>query len=349
MSTSPPRTAGSSNASADANACAARTRRVLVALAALVLLAAVARLLVGESFGWPPPRIRELRVLRLAIGLTVGAALAVSGAVLQALLRNPLASPYILGLSSGATLGYLLAGFFSVAGWSAIAQFGADQTSAFVGALAVMLVVYALAQRRGWIDPIAVLLIGVVVNALNGAAIMFVSYVAPTNTRGQMMLWMLGYFSDFATPTTIGCVAALSALGIGVSVALGRAMDVAVFSTSESWSLGLDVRRLRIVLFVIAGLLTAGSVLLAGPIGFVGLVCPHIVRLLIGPRHRPLIIGSALAGAALIVAADTAIKAASTYLFPGASLVPIGVLTAFIGGPVFLFFLWPQVSGRREP
>ena len=109
--------------------------------------------------------------------------------------------------------------------------------------------------------------------------------------------------------------------------------------------MGLDLRRLRIVLFVLAGLLTAGSVLLAGPIGFVGLVCPHLVRLLIGPRHRPLIVGSALGGAILIVAADTVIRVSSDSL---RTLLPIGVLTALIGGPVFLLCLWPRLGRRVE-
>ena len=98
---------------------------------------------------------------------------------------------------------------------------------------------------------------------------------------------------------------------------------------------------MRLKLFVVAGLLTAGSVLLAGPIGFVGLVCPHFVRLLIGPRHRPLLIGSALAGASLVVGADTALRAIDK------SLLPIGVVTALVGGPVFLFFLWPQIGKER--
>ncbi len=322
-----------------------RTRSVLVALGILLAGVSLARLLIGDTVGWPGPAILELRALRLGIGLCVGAALAVSGALLQALLRNPLASPYILGLSSGATLGYVLVGFLPLAAWPVALQLGADQTGAFLGALAAMVLVYALGQRRGWIDPVTVLLVGVVINAMNGAAIMFLSVVATPNLRSHMTLWMLGYMDENVSWALLTLVAGMTLLGVGVATALGRAMDVAVFSTSEAHSMGLDLRRLRIVLFVLAGLLTAGSVLLAGPIGFVGLVCPHLVRLLIGPRHRPLIVGSALGGAILIVAADTVIRVSSDSL---RTLLPIGVLTALIGGPVFLLCLWPRLGRRVE-
>lgn len=320
-----------------------RGRVVLVALGLLLVGTSLARLMIGDTIGWPDRGILELRALRLGIGLSVGASLAVSGALLQALLRNPLASPYILGLSSGATLGYVLVGFLPLAAWPVALQFGADQTGAFIGALAVMALVYALGQRRGWIDPVAILLVGVIVNAMNGAVIMFLSVVAPPNLRSHMTLWMLGYMDENVGWTLLSLVAGMTLVGVVISTALGRAMDVAVFSASEAHSMGLDLRRLRAVLFVLAGLLTAGSVLLAGPIGFVGLVCPHLVRLLIGPRHRSLIIGSALSGAILIVAADTVIKVSSDSL---QTLLPIGVFTALIGGPVFLLCLWPRL-GRR--
>jgi iron complex transport system permease protein len=319
-----------------------RCGAVLAGLGGLFVAVSLARLLVGDRFGWPEAAILEIRAFRLASGLAIGMALATSGVLLQALLRNPLASPYILGLSSGATLGYVLVGFLPLVSWPAAARFGVDQTGAFLGALAVMALVYLLAQRRGWIDPVAVLLVGVVVNAMNGAAIMFLSYVAPPNSRSQMTLWMLGYLAESPSATTVGLVGALTLLGVAAAAVLGRAMDVAVFSASEAHSLGLDLRRLRLSLFVLAGLLTAGSVLLAGPIGFVGLICPHLVRLLIGPRHRPLVVGAALAGGALIVGADTAIKAMSD------SLIPIGVITALLGGPLFLVLLWPQLGRRAE-
>jgi len=321
-----------------------RAKRRVVVLAGLgVLLAFVsfARLVIGDSWGWPEGPILEIRATRLGIGVIVGVALSVSGAVLQALLRNPLASPYILGLSSGATLGYVVVGFLPLLGWTAGESFGVDQLGAFLGAIGVMVLVYLLSQRRGWVDPIAVLLVGVVINAMNGAAIMLLSAIASQNYRSSMTLWMLGYFNDHVSAGTVVGVGVVTLLGTGVAIALGRAMDVAVFSDSEAHSLGLHLPRLRLKLFVVAGLLTAGSVLLAGPIGFVGLVCPHFVRLLIGPRHRPLLIGSALAGASLVVGADTALRAIDK------SLLPIGVVTALVGGPVFLFFLWPQIGKER--
>jgi iron complex transport system permease protein len=321
---------------------------VLFTLAALLVLAAVARLLIGETIGIPGWTVFQLRAQRLVIGISVGAALAVSGAMLQSLLRNPLASPYILGISSGAALGVMISTLlsaFGVLGTAAAVALGADHTAAVVGALATMAVVYILGQKRGWVDPIGLLLVGVIVNSVNGAAIMFINYMTPHGLRPELALWMMGYFNDNAGWSAILVVLAITIVGTGIGIALGRAMDVAGFSDPEAQSLGLNLRLLRLGLFALAGLLTAGTVVLAGPIGFVGLICPHLVRLLMGPAHRPLVLGSALAGATLIVAADTIIKLADI----GQGLMPVGVLTALIGGPVFLWMLRHQLGRSVNP
>jgi iron complex transport system permease protein len=324
-----------------------RTRHWLIALAAMAAGMAGLRLVIGQGFDPAPTlEVLELRAGRAAIGLTVGAALSVAGVLLQALLRNPLASPYVVGISSGAALGVMLnmtvgAGLAAALGLAAGAG---DHLAAMLGATATMAVVYLLGQKRGRLDPLGLLLVGVIVNAINGAAMMFLNYMAGPTMRGQMSLWMLGYLSDNAGWPLTFWVACSTAAGTAGAWAMGRSMDLATFSDAEAHSLGVRLSRLRLAMFLVSGLLVSGSVVLAGPIGFVGLICPHLVRLLIGPGHRPLILGSACAGAALVIGADIAVK----LLDRGQGLMPIGILTAMIGGPVFLLMLRPQLGRGAE-
>ncbi|MBI1372910.1 MAG: iron chelate uptake ABC transporter family permease subunit [Phycisphaera sp.] len=338
-----------------------RFGRDIVALTVLALVlaaAAAARLIIGErvpinaggAIDWDLLHTYlALRRDRLIMGATVGVALGVSGTLLQALLRNPLASPYILGVSSGAALGVMTA-------WTGVlAALGpmATHSAALAGALITMIVVYTLGQRRGWIDPVGLLLVGVIVNAINGAAIMFLHTVVPAARRSGIFDWMMGYLADGTSSSEVVTLGVLTLTGVAIAITFGRSLDVATLSDAEAQSLGLNLRRLRLVVFILAGLLTAMSVALAGPIGFVGLIAPHLVRLMVGPRHRPVIIGSALAGAALVVGADTAVKALEMALreWGGVEigLLPIGAVTALIGGPLFIAMLRPQLGrGRVE-
>lgn len=324
-----------------------RGKIVLISLLALLMIVMLARLLVGEAVPHTPDGAVDwptlwtyisLRRDRMLLGLIVGAALGVSGAVLQSLLRNPLAEPYILGVSSGASLGVVIA-------WTGVAGAVVTHIAALGGALMTMLIVYLLAQKRGRIDPVGLLLIGVIVNALNGAAITFINYLAP-HLRSNVSRWMMGSLDEDTGWKLIVAAGLVTLGGTAVAAALGRAMDVATFSDAEARSLGVRLSRLRLGLFAVAGMLVAASVTLAGPIGFVGLICPHGVRLLVGPSNRAVVLGSAMAGAILVVAADTAIKLASVYMNIG--LMPIGVLTALIGGPMFLFMLRPQLGRGAE-
>ena len=315
-----------------------RPTRVLVALGVVLLIVAVARLLVGDTFGWPGGEIFNIRGQRLILGILVGGSLSVAGVLLQALLRNPLASPYVLGVSTGAALGVMVA--LTAFGSASAVLLGVDQLAALLGAVLTMVLVYGLSQRRGWVDPLGLLLVGVMMNAMNGAAIMFLNYLNPHGAKAQIAVWMMGYLNENAGGSVIVIVAAASIICVAIAYALGRSMDVATLSDSEAQSVGLNLPAVRLALFGLAGVLTAGSIVLAGPIAFVGLVCPHIVRLLIGPVHRPMIIGSALAGAALIVGADTAIKA----LDLGQGLMPVGIVTALVGGPIFIGLLRPQLG-----
>lgn len=331
---------------------------VLIGLGVALLLIALARLLVGDTLGWPEdPVILGFRMDRLIKAITVGVGLAVAGVLLQALLRNALASPYILGASSGAALGVMVSLWvtyrFSLSLFAGLPGMG-ESFAAVVGATLTLIVVYLLAQKRGLVDPLGLLLTGVIVNAINGAAIMFVNYLVPNQLRGDLMTYMMGHLDEnvgvqaiFAMGpiqvTLLHLVVILVLAGLVVAVMMSRSIDVMTLSDAEAESVGLNIGRLRLVLYGVAGVLTAGTVVLAGPIGFVGLICPHFVRLLVGPRHRALIIGSALSGAALMVGADVAIKLVSQY-YPALGLLPIGVLTAMIGGPIFLLMLRPRLG-----
>ncbi|MFW6059003.1 MAG: FecCD family ABC transporter permease, partial [Phycisphaeraceae bacterium] len=327
-------------------------------LAALLLGAVVARLAVGTSgVGWPhhafegevAAYVWQARLFRVALAAVAGAALAISGVALQALLRNPLAEPYILGLTTGAAAGIMAQGaLFYYVGWTLGRQavslgnvlpmpawldltLSADQAGAMAGALLSMTIVFLAGRRRGLIDPLGLLLTGVVLSTMNGALVMMLNYlVGPSVARDDLARWMMGYLDEGVSGGMIGMVALLTAIGLALLVAAGRSMDVATLTESEAQSLGVNLRRLRALLFGIASVLAAGAVLLAGPMAFVGLICPHLARLMLGPRHGPLVIGAAMAGATLILLSDLASTA--LYLRLSVGLMPIGIFTAMVGG-----------------
>jgi iron complex transport system permease protein len=325
------------------------TRRAAVALAILVAaLAAVVvfRLWVGpEGFKWPHGDWSvaslewELRSHRALSGLIVGASLGAAGVLLQSLLRNPLASPDLIGPSSGAALAVAIAtylrGRLSAANVQTdLAPLG-TAPAALIGALAALATVYILSQRRGFIEPVSLILIGVIVSILAGAGTMLFANLMPPNQYFSVSRWTLGGISDETTTPALWA-AGLGALACIVTGAvLGPAMDVAALSDDEARASGVNLSGLRISLFAGAGILTAIAVVLAGPIGFVGLVSPHIVRMIAGPAHRPLVIGAAIAGAALVLAADIGVRA----IHVSTGRLPIGILTALVGGPVFIALL----------
>ena len=160
---------------------------------------------------------------------------------------------------------------------------GPNQIVATIGAGLTMLVVYLLGRRRGVIDPVGLILVGVVISTLNGAAIMVIQYLVPAGLKDDLARWMMGYIDEGTSATTITTVAIVTLVGLVVTFATGRAMDVATFSDAEAVSMGVNLPRLRTVLFAVATLLAAGAVVLAGPIAFVGLISPHLARLLLGP------------------------------------------------------------------
>jgi iron complex transport system permease protein len=334
------------------------TWMVLLVIAALA--ACALRLYVGETNKWPQGNLldalnyallgnvgdratlMDLRVVRIVIAIIVGVALSISGVALQALLRNPLAEPFILGLSSGAAVGVMAQEIIEMRMQQ---HLGPIHLGALAGALLSMAVVYMAGRKRGVIDPLGLLLVGVVLSTINGALVMLMrAFYEPAGRRNNVAQWMMGFLNETVGSSHIVTIALLTAAGLAVLLWLAPAMDAAGFSDAEATSVGVNLQRLRVLLFFIASLLAAGAVVLAGPLAFVGLICPHLARLMFGPGHRTLLIGSALIGAILIVLADVG---AVTLDF-GRSMLPLGIFTALIGGPAFLWMLRPHLGRSMD-
>ena len=288
-------------------------------------VSAVARALLSpaDDAGVGYAVVRELRLPRAMAAFAVGALLALAGTMMQVLLRNPLADPYVLGLSGGAACGALVA---LLAGASALVTSGA-----FAGALVSTAIVFGLARGNGAWAPTQLLLTGVVVATGWGALIMLILTTAPEAQVRGMLFWLIGDLSG-ATRGGPGLLALAGVLG----VAMFFARDATLLSRGDltAASLGVSVRGTSLALHALAAFATAVAVTQAGSVGFVGLVVPHAVRLVIGNDQRWLMPAAALAGGALLTLADTAART----LFAPAQL-PVGVLTAIIGVPLFLWLL----------
>lgn len=330
-----------------------RPRRRLLALAAAftLLLALLAGLAVGAVPILPPNRLDptrlvillQIRLPRVLLAALTGAALAVSGAVLQAVFRNPLADPYVLGLSSGAALAATLVIAFlpalpGPAGWGL--AWWALPVAAFAGATATLGAVAALARLLGRPGPASLLLAGVALSSLLSAGVSLVASLKP-DRLGPITFWLLGGFSG-ADWRAVALAAPPVLLGLALALARHRELDALLMGEERAGYLGVEVGRQLGWLLVATSLLTAGAVALAGMIGFVGLLVPHLLRLLGGAGHAWLLPLAALGGAAALVAADLL---ARTAVAPGE--LPVGVVTALAGAPVFLLVLL-RVEGRRE-
>ena len=275
--------------------------------------------------------ILKLRAPRIVSGAMVGAALSVCGAVLQALLRNPLADPYVLGISSGAALGAVLAILFGL-GSIALGSY-AVPAAAFSGALLTLLFVYFLARVQGRVPAQTMLLAGFIVSAFFLAIIMFLISLTSDERLFNVTFWLMGNLEYMASQSLGGIFLYLL---VGGAVLFSRAKDLNLMALGEETAseLGVEVERVKKVTFVFASLITGAVVSVSGLIGFVGLVVPHLVRLIWGPDHRFLLPASALIGAILLVFADTI---ARTILAP--SEIPVGVITALSGAPFFVYLL----------
>ncbi len=290
--------------------------------------------------------IAELRLISAVSALVIGMALACSGTLLQATLRNPLASPWVLGLTSGASLGVVLV----IVSGVEFGGIGAESVGAVVGAFSALFLVYALARSRGELDPVALLLIGVMVSVCFGALTMLVQQFLPDRGLARFSRWMLGSISEETGWGVLLSIGGVTLAGTAVAISLGRKLDAASLPDDEARSVGVNPRTLRTCCFGIAGVLTAGTVLLAGPIGFVGLVCPHIARMLVGARHRGLIVAAALVGGCFVLGADllsvgVAMWSGSTDAVMSTGRIPVGIISAIVGAPVFIAML---LSGSKR-
>jgi iron complex transport system permease protein len=266
----------------------------------------------------------DLRLPRALTGFAVGGLLALAGVAMQVLLRNPLADPYVLGVSGGASVGALAA---MLAGLSTLAVQGAS----FTGALGATFLVFGLAHGPGGWTPTRLLLTGIVVAAGTGALVsLLLAAGDPTTLRG-MVYWLMGDLSWAGSPTSLWI---LLAVATPLGFLMARPMNVLARGDVQAQLLGVPVAPLRMGLFITASLLTAATVTTVGSIGFVGLVVPHLVRLVLGSDHRRVIPAAVLAGGTLLTLADLL---ARTVLAP--RQLPVGALTALVGVPLFLVLL----------
>lgn len=306
----------------------------LIALLAMVLALAIGSVTISPSELWAVLQnqgsvlhqtlVWDLRLPRTLAAFATGGLLAVAGALMQVLLRNPLADPYVLGLSGGAAVGALLA---MLAGMGALIISG----SAFTGAMLATLLVFGLAHGTGSWTASRLLLTGVVVAAGWGAVITLMLALTPSYKLPGMLYWLMGDVSYARTPWPALVVLALAVV---VIMPLARNLNVLARGSMQAAALGVSVRPLEWTIYLLASLLTATAVTTAGSIGFVGLIVPHMLRLVLGNDQRIILPASALAGGTLLVLADTL---ARTVIAP--EQLPVGVITALLGVPTFLYLL----------
>lgn len=271
----------------------------------------------------------EVRFPRVLLAILVGAALATAGALLQGVFANPLAEPGVIGVSSGAAVGagtVIVVGGAFVAAWSVAA-------AAFVAGLATTALVYLLSRSGGRTEVVTLVLTGVAINAFAGGLIAFLLFIASPAARDQIVFWQLGSLNG-ANWDAVAVVAVLTVCAVTAAVAVAPRLDLLALGESAARHLGVDVERLRRTVIVIVAILTTAGVAFTGIILFVGLIVPHVVRMLVGPGHRVLIPISAVVGAVVLLAADVAARS----LVDNADL-PLGMLTSLIGGPFFFWLL----------
>jgi len=325
---------------------------VLAALAALLLAALAVGLAVGpsgvgpgealralldpEAAGPAGDIVRRIRLPRVAAAALVGASLSLAGVCFQALLRNPLADPFVLGISGGAALAGVAV--MSLGAWIG-AGAGLVPIAAFAGALGATALLFGVAGWRGRLSATTLLLTGVVFNAFASAAIVFLASLGGLSEGTSIFLWLIGTLSA-ARPALLGALAGLLAAGLACALPLARALDLLALGEDTAAQLGVAVERAKRLVLLATALVVGGAVSVSGLIGFVGLIVPHALRLLFGPDHRLLVPASVLGGGAFLVACDTVART----LLPGREL-PVGAITALVGGPLFLLLLRRQ-SGR---
>ncbi|MBX2804572.1 MAG: iron ABC transporter permease [Hyphomicrobiales bacterium] len=336
-----------------------RSRRILLlVLAAMLSVSSFLALAVGPvpigagdiwAALWPSEDlsrdaqiVQQIRLPRLILGLCVGAVLGVCGAALQGLFRNPLADPGIIGVSSGAALAaglVIVTGNTFASGFMEWAGNYALPLGAFAGSMIAIVSIYALSQRAGTTSGASLILAGIAINAMAGAALGYLTFLSSDNQLRQLTFWTLGSLGRITWDSLVP-VAVLMTIAVALTLRKAAALNTYLLGEREAGHLGLNVERMKKTLIVLGALGVGSAVAVSGIIGFVGLAAPHIIRLFAGADHRIVLPGSALLGALLVMCADLIARTAAA-----PAELPIGVLTSALGGP---FFLWLLGRYRRE-
>ena len=326
---------------------------MLLAVSVASMLAGTSGIGVGDAVGivvhrvtgfgpvtWSPAAetiVWELRVPRVVAGMVVGAGLATAGAVFQALLRNPLADPYLIGPAAGASLGAVIALLLPVA-TVGLLGIGLVQVLAFAGGLLAVIVVLAIARGHAGTPVVTLLLAGYAISSLLSAGVALLIFNSGERL-GAVISWLLGSLAGASWPR-VGFAAPLIVITFSLLLLRWRSLNALLLGESQAAHVGIDVEREKRILVGLAALSTSAGVAISGTIGFVGLVVPHLVRLAIGPDHRLLLPASMLFGAGLLGLADLGARLAGG--------IPVGVVTALIGAPFFLWLLRRSVVGTRS-
>jgi iron complex transport system permease protein len=271
----------------------------------------------------------QVRMPRVVMALVVGAVLGCAGALMQGVFGNPLADPGVIGVSSGAALGAAVA---IVAGARVLGEFTVAG-AAFVTGLIATLLVYVLSRAHGRTEVVTLVLTGIAINAVTGAGLAFCTYFSSQAQMDQIVFWQLGSLNGTRW-VFVATAAPFALVGVAGSCLLAGRLDLLALGDRPARHLGVNVERLRLTAIVLVAIMVAAAVAFSGVIGFVGLVVPHLIRMVVGPGHRMLIPASVLGGALLLSAADLVARTAVAY-----ADLPIGMLTAIVGGPFFFWLL----------
>ncbi len=274
--------------------------------------------------------VNDINAPRIVIGILVGASLAIAGAVMQALFKNPMASPYILGLSSGASLGAVIGMLFVI---PFIPTDVSVPVLAFVFCMGTMFLVYSIGRVGGHAPTETLLLAGIAVGAFLQAIVSFLTFISGDQLEG-IVFWTMGSLSSVSW-SSIGFVFPLMFVGITIMIMFSRDLNAMMLGDAHAMDLGVDVKKVRIILLIATSLVTASAVAFCGVIGFVGLVIPHIIRIILGPDNRLLLPMSILAGSTFMILCDLIAHVVA----PLYGIIPIGVVTALIGAPYFIYLL----------
>ena len=276
----------------------------------------------------------SVRFPRVAMAIVVGAALSVAGVLMQGAFGNPLAEPSVVGVSSGAAVGAAAAIVFGLTAFGSWTQV----VLAFITGIITTVIVYSFSRSGGRTQVVTLVLTGIAVNAMAGALLGLLTFLGDTQSREEIVFWQLGSLGG-SRWDHVAVVAPIAAVGVLLATRLARPLDLLALGERPARHLGVNVERLRIVSIGLVGLLTAAAVSFCGIVAFVGLVVPHLVRMIAGPGHRLLVPASALGGALVLLAADLVARTAVNY-----ADMPLGMVTSFVGGP---FFFWLLHRTRR--